>query len=73
MLRPPNPVAGTTAERSPFVADAPADVILVGPAVGNLAGDRRGLEYPPVGGSLADWVAATGIYVPDWPWSLAVL
>ena len=31
VLQPPNPVAGATGERSPVVADDPADVILYGP------------------------------------------
>jgi len=55
VLHPPNPVAGATGERSPVVADDPADVILNGPLAGRVGRDRRGLEDPPLGGSLADW------------------
>ena len=52
MLHPPNPVAGATAERSPVVADDPADVILDRPPAGSLAVNWRGLENQSVGGSL---------------------
>ena len=55
MLHAPNPVAAT--ERCPVVPDDPADVIFDGPASRELGRDGRGREDPPVGESLADWVA----------------
>ena len=67
VLQPPSPVAGATAERSPVVADDPADVILDGPPAGSLARDRHELEAPPVGGFLADWVAAVQVMLPPQP------
>ncbi|MCY4434822.1 MAG: hypothetical protein OXE45_14255 [bacterium] len=40
------------------VANDPVAVILDGPVSRERGRDRRGLEDPPVRGSLADWVAA---------------
>ena len=67
VLQPPSPVAGATVERSPVVADDPADVILNGPLAGRVGRDRPGLEDPPVGGSLADSVAAIQARSPRSP------
>ncbi len=47
--RPPNPVAGAAAERCPVVADDPADVILNGPAAGNLVVTGKGVRFRPWG------------------------
>ena len=65
MLQPPNPVAGATAERSPVVADDPDDVIPRRTASRDLGRDRRGLEDPPVDGSLADEVAPIRVMLPQ--------
>ena len=46
---------GATAERSPFVADDPVDVILDGSRAGSLSREPAPrAEDPPLGGFLAD-------------------
>jgi len=84
VLQPPNPVAGAATERSPVVADYPADVIL-DTVSRELGRDQRGLEDPPwvgpwpTGGSLSPpearktaLTAVLGVWGPVWrnprPW-----
>ena len=68
MLQPPNPVDGATAERSPVVADEAAGVISrTDRPAGSLAVTGEGFEDPPVGGSLADRVAAIQAHTPPSP------
>ena len=64
MRRPPNPVAGAAAERCPVVADDPADVILNGPAAGNLVVTGKGVRFRPWGVP-ADGVATAGATGPE--------
>lgn len=43
------------------------DMVLDGPASRELGLDRRGLEDPPVGGPLADWVSDIRAMPPSHP------
>jgi len=63
----PIPRTPSRIERSPVVADDQADVIPRRPASREPGRYRRGLEDPPVGGSLADWVAAIRVMLPPPP------